>query len=148
MKSNYTRRPVQLGTFLILSVFIVSLLAGCSNTGAFIASNRTNVDLGAANYKIVATDVAGESHAGYILGLTWNTGVVTSTFALARVLGSDALYRDALHNLWQNYEAQNGSVDGKKLALINVRYDSDNINVIFYTEAHVSVRADVIEFVD
>ncbi len=122
--------------------------SGCSSTGAFIASNRTNIDLGSANYKIIATNIAGEAEAGYLLGVTWNTGVINSTLALARVSGSDALYRDALQNLWQNYEAKNGSVVGKKVALINIRYDSDNLNLLLYAGAHVSVRADVIEFTD
>jgi len=149
MKPYYKRHSNISVIFVLLAVFAASVfISGCSSTGAFIASNRTNVELGGANYKIVATNVTGESEAGYLLGITWNAGVANTTVALARVSGSDALYRDAIQNLWQNYEAKNGSVDGKKVALINIRYDSDNLNLLLYTGTHVSIRADVIEFTD
>ncbi|HKI47151.1 MAG TPA: DUF6567 family protein [Balneolales bacterium] len=148
MKPLYTHTRYTLLIVLLSAVLSLSFLSGCSSTGAFIATNLTNVELGRTNYKIVATNVSGEAEAGYLLGFTWNTGVTNTTFALARVDGSEALYRDAIHNLWLSYETKNGSAEGKKLALINIRYDSDNLNLFLYAKAHISVRADVVEFID
>lgn len=57
--------------------------------------------------------------------------------------------KQALENLWSNYEAENGAVVGKKLALVNIRYDSDASNYLLpYSKMRVSVRADVVEFID
>ena len=53
---------------------------------------------------------------------------------------------EALENLWKEYEEKHGSVIGKKLALVNVRYDSDALNLILYTKAKISIRADIVEF--
>ena len=52
----------------------------------------------------------------------------------------------ALENLWENYEAEHGEVEKGKLALTNVRYDADILNLIVYTQLKVTVRADVVEF--
>lgn len=148
MKSNYISNR----THLLYAVFTVlafsTVLSGCTSTGAFIATNLTNVELGQTNYKIVATNVTGEAEAGYLIGFTWNSGVANSTLAIARVMGSEALYHDAIQNLWMNFETKNGSIEGKKLALVNVRYDSDNLNLFFYTQAHIIIRADIVEFTD
>jgi hypothetical protein len=132
--------------FLILGCAI--LMMGCANSGMFLAANKTNVELGEANYNIVATNVSGESSSGYLLGFSYPLGAATGTFALVRVSGTGMLYREALENLWQHYTENYGEIKGKKLALVNVRYDVDTINLILYTEARVSIRADVVEFTD
>jgi hypothetical protein len=56
------------------------------------------------------------------------------------------LYAEALQNLWNNYEANHGAMGDKKLALTNVRYDTDMLNLILYTKVKVIVRADIVEF--
>ncbi len=82
--------------------FIILLLAGfvsfygCSTTGAFISSNLTNVELSKANYRIVATNVTGESTSGYVFGFTYSYGVETTTLAIARVNGTGKLYQEAI----------------------------------------------------
>jgi hypothetical protein len=58
------------------------------------------------------------------------------------------LYKEALDNLWKNYEAVHGGVEGKKLALINIHYDSEALNLIVYTRPKVMIRADVVEFTE
>lgn len=132
--------------FIIL-LPVAFLLSSCSTSGMFTSLNTTNVDLREANYKIVAKNVSGYSEAGYLLGFTYPSGSMTSTLAFFRVSGTGLLYQEALQDLWKNYEEMNGSVEGKKLALINVRYDTDALNVLLiYTGAKVNVRADVIEF--
>jgi len=131
---------------LLLFAFLMTILGCAANTGTFLAVNQTTVELSQPNYQIVATNLTGEAVADYFLGASFSMGAVTNTVALIRVNGTGMLYQEALENLWAHYEKKFGSVEGKKLALINVRYDSQVINLFFYTQAKISVRADVIEF--
>ncbi len=135
---------------ILLAVIAVSamLLTGCSSSGSFIAANVTDVQLQRNNFTIVAQNVTGESQAGYLLGGTFSTGFATNTFAVARVSGSGMLYKEAVENLWKNYEAEHGPAKGKKVALVNVRYDADALNLVIYTQAKLMIRADVVEFTD
>lgn len=128
---------------IILAVFIFT---GCSNTGAFLSANQTIVNLEEGNYTIAATNVMGESESGYILGLSYSTGLTAVTLAIARVDGTGMLYAEALEELWKNYESAHGSVTNQKLALANIRYDTDILNLVLYSKVRVTVRADVIEF--
>lgn len=136
-----------MGRFYFILLLVVIMATGCTNSGAFLATNQTNVDLREANYTLTTTDIYGEAEAEYILGVSYSSGLFANTIAIARINGSDKLYSDALKNLWQNYESNHGQIDDKKLALVNVRYDSDIINLIVYTKVKVSVRADVVEFI-
>lgn len=131
---------------IILSILGLLLITGCTNSGAFLSLNQTSVNLEEGNYSISATNVTGESQAGYILGLSYSTGLTANTLALARVDGTSMLYADALENLWANYEAEYGEVEDGTLALANVRYDADILNLILYTQVKVTVRADIVEF--
>jgi hypothetical protein len=108
----------------------------------------TDVQLKEANYEIVATDVHGSATAGYLLGVSGGLGPTTSAFAVARVSGDGHLYQAALANLWANVESEYGVVKGNDLALINVRYDVDALNLLVYTQPTLTVRADVIEFTE
>jgi hypothetical protein len=58
------------------------------------------------------------------------------------------LYKEALEDLWINYEKDHGATNGKRLALANIRYDTDILNLLIYTKVMVGVRADVIEFTE
>ncbi len=131
---------------LISAVLLASFIMGCSGNGLLIASSATNVNLEEPNYKIVATNVTGESTAGYIFGFSFSMGAVTESMALARVLGTGKHYQEALVDFWENFENEHGAVEGRALSLINVRYDADVLNTFFYTESRVYVTADVIEF--
>lgn len=131
---------------IYLASLLVIILSGCSSSGAFLAINQTSVELGEANYTIVETGVHGEAEAGYILGLSYSSGFIANTFALARVSGTDKLYSDALDNLWENYESNHGAIGDKKLALTNVRYDAEILNLLLYTGTKITVRADIVEF--
>ena len=71
------------------------------------------------------------------------------TIALIPLGGDRLRYKVALENLWRNFEQTHGSTKGRSLALVNVRFDADALNVlVFYTRPKISVRADVIEFVE
>lgn len=132
---------------LILAAFALVIIAtGCTSSGAFIAANQTIVNLEDGNYSLTATNVMGESEAGYVIGVSFSSGPFANTLALARVNGTGMLYAEALQNLWNNYEANHGAIGDKKLALANVRYDADMLNFILYTKVKVMVRADIVEF--
>ena len=135
-------------TYLHISVcvLIAAMFAGCASTGMFTASNLTEVQLQKDNFIIVARNVSGEAEAGYIFGSSFSLGMMTNTVAVLRVSGTGMLYKEALEDLWKNYEAVHGPVEGKKLALVNVRYDADALNLFVYTRPKVMVRADVVEF--
>lgn len=132
---------------LFAAVISVTLLMGCASSGRFQSVNMTNVELSEPNYRIVATNISGEASAGYLIGLSVASGGEMQTGALLRVKGEGLLYKEALEDLWKNFEAAHGSVAGRHLALINVRYDADAMNVLgLYTQPKISIRADVIEF--
>jgi hypothetical protein len=122
------------------------MFAGCASGGMFTASNITEVQLQKNNFIIVARNVSGEAEAGYLFGSTLSLGMMTNTVAVLRVSGTGMLYKEALEDLWKNYEAVHGPVEGKKLALVNVRYDADALNLFVYTRPKVMIRADVVEF--
>ena len=127
-------------------IFAALILSGCSNMGAFLSANQTIVNLNEGNYTIAATNVTGESVSAYIFGLSYSTGLAAGTIAIARVEGTGMLYAEALENLWSNYETAGETAIDQKLALANVRYDADILNLIFYTKVKITVRADVIKF--
>ncbi len=136
-------KPRILYVLLVLGIW---LLPGCANSGLFLAANVTSVELSNPNYRVVATNVAGEATAGYLLGVSAAMGLEMRTIALARVQGTGQLYREALEDLWRNFERQHGSPANRRLALANVRYDFEALNLLIYTRPTVSVRADVVEF--
>ena len=136
--------------FVKLAVFAGAavILSGCVSSGSFNTVNETQVRLSQANYRIVATNVAGESQAGYLIGFSASGREQPTTVALFRVDGEPMLMKQALENLWTNFEAEHGPVVGRNLALVNVRYDSDAANyLLLYSKLTVSVRADVVEFI-
>lgn len=143
LEESFMRKKLFLAVVLVVSLLILS---SCSNNGMFIGLNQTSVELGEANYEIVASNVLGQSQAGYVLGFSAPLGAATNIFAVARVNGTGMLYKEALENLWKNFEADHGKIDGRKLALANLRYDSEALNLVVYTEVKVFIRADVIEF--
>lgn len=132
----------------LLSVMLIGVvfLSGCMSSGAYLSSNQTMVELSEGNYSIVGIGVSGESEAAYVLGVSYSTGFISSTFAVARVEGTGMIYAEALNNLWENFEKDFGMSSNHTLALTNVRYDTDILNLLLYTKVKVMVRADVIEF--
>ncbi len=133
---------------LFAVLFLLALInTGCMNSGAFYAGNLTNVELGEDNFRIVATNVHGQSEAGYIFGFSGSQGGYPVTLALFRVEGDGLLYKAAVENLWAQFEEQHGEVGNRRLALVNVQFDADASNYLgVYSKSVVSVRADVVEF--
>ena len=132
-----------------IGVFIMMiLLSGCASSGMHMSSSLTNVELSEANYRIVARSVSGEARAGYILGASFGVGMYAQVIGVARVSGDKALYKTAMDNLWNNFEAKHGNVEGRNLALVNVRYDVDALNLFVYTQPLLTIQADIIEFLE
>ena len=136
---------MRLKAVLVLAAAAV-LATGCMTNGMFVSMNQTNVMLSKPNYKIAAANVKGEASTAYLFGLSYGMGPSAGTLGLIRIEGDGGVYEKALEKLWENYKEKHGSIEGKKLALTNVRYDSDMLNLLLYTKLTVSMRADVIEF--
>ena len=136
--------------FKIINVLPVLALAivfaGCGQAGRFASTSLTQVELSGPNYKIVATGVSGEARASYLIGVTVSSGPVTNSVSLKRLSGTGKLYKEALDNLWAQFAAEHGKVEGRRLALVNIRYDADTRNLVLYSDIVLSVRADVVEF--
>ena len=132
-------------TFIILMT-VAFLLTGCGNAGMFMASNSTEVQLKEGNYTIVAKNVTGTSEISYLFGASYSWGVATNSVGLIPLDGNKMLYKEARESLWDNFEKQGESIEGRTLALINIQYDSNTSNFMVYTKASVSITADIIEF--
>ena len=137
---------VVFGPGFVLAVAFV--LSGCASTGAFNTLNTTEVQLSEANYEVVATSVEGEASAGHLFGVSASVRRQMQTVSLIRIAGSERLYGDALKDLWSNFEKQHGEAEGEELALVNLRYDTDALNLLVYTRPTISVRADVVRFTE
>jgi hypothetical protein len=134
--------------YLFALSVVLTTLAGCASTGRFSSTNLTNVELSEGNFRVVATNVYGEASADYLFGFSVAQGGEMQTVALIHLGGDRLLYKVALENLWRNFEQTHGNIEGRSLALANVRFDSDALNVFFFTRSTISVRADVIEFAE
>jgi hypothetical protein len=127
---------------------VAVILSGCFTGGSFLSQNLTSVELSDAKYDIVARNVQGFATADYLIGLSYSTGNMANTLALARIGGTATLYDTAVRDIWKNYEEKHGTAEGKKLALINIRYDTDILNLLVYTKTDLYIHADVVEFKD
>jgi hypothetical protein len=131
---------------LIGLALVTMIFSGCASSGMYMSSSFTNVELSSANYSIVARSVSGEARAGYLFGASFGVGMYAQVFGIARISGDRALYKAAMDNLWNNFEANHGSAEGRNLALVNVRYDIDALNLFVYTQPIITIQADIIEF--
>jgi len=131
---------------ILSSLFLMAYLTGCSTGGSFMANNVTNVDLSEQNFEFVARNVEGFSRAEYVIGISYSSGFVANTLALVRTGGSAKLYNDAIKNLWDNFKLKYGITEGRNLLLANVRYDTDILNLLLYTQTDLYIHADIIEF--
>lgn len=132
-------------SFLLIFV-IISILGGCASTGLTTSTHVTNVGLSSNNYQIVATNISGEASSAGIVGISLAIGLGGTQFAIIPLSSNRTLYKNAMQNLWTNFEATNGSAAGRTLALTNLRYDSETLNTVVYTKIKIVVIADVVEF--
>jgi hypothetical protein len=125
---------------------LLAVLSGCVSSGLLVSSNMTEVELSQANYRVVATSVSGQASAEYLFGASFGIGMYAQAYALIPLDKDRALYKIAVENLWKNFEALHGKTEGRSLALVNVRYDSEAVNAFVYTKPKLTVIADVVEF--
>lgn len=130
----------------IIIILLALAAGGCASTGLTASSHVTNVQLTSPNFKVIATNVQGEASAKGVLGVSYGFGVATSQLAIIPLTEDRMLYRNAIRNFWSNFEAKNGAIAGRRLALVNVRYDSESTNLILFTKVTTIVVADVVEF--
>lgn len=130
----------------MVALTTIAVTSGCMSTGLYTAGSVTEVNLAGENYSVVATGISGEAEAAYLLGVSTGWGMAMQTVALFRVEGDGMLYQAALNDLWRNFARDHGAVEGRSLALVNVRYDSEALNLLIYTKPRVAVVADVVEF--
>ena len=131
---------------ILSSLILLFYLSGCSTGGSFMANNVTNVELSKQNFEFVARNVEGFSRAEYVIGISYSSGFMANTLALVRTGGSAKLYDDAIKNLWDNFRKDYGDTEGRNLLLANVRYDTDILNLLLYTQTDLYIYADIIEF--
>jgi hypothetical protein len=131
---------------LLASLTAIVLLNGCASTGLTASSHVTNVQLTNPNFRVVATNVSGEATTKAVLGVSYGLGMATTQVALIPLGNDRMLYKTAMKNLWEKFESTNGKVSNRRLALVNVRYDSDALNLFFYTSVTTAIVADVVEF--
>ncbi len=122
------------------------LFNGCSSAGLTASGHVTNVQLTSPNFRVVATNVSGEADSKGIFGVSYGLGVATTQLTLIPLTEDRMLYKRAIQNLWSDFEAAHGTVSNRRLALVNVRYDSEMLNLFFYTRVTTVIVADVVEF--
>ena len=135
-------------TVVVLAILAAAFASGCASVGQFNAGNVTAVELAEPNYEIVATGVSGQAKASYLIGISVSNGENSGSMALFRVGGTGQLYKEAMEDLWAAFEAKHGPVEGRRLALANVRYDANTTNLLLYSDLELSIRADIIEFTE
>jgi hypothetical protein len=137
---------IQRFIFMLFSLIFLLTLNACYTGGSFIAQNTTNVELSNSNFKIVEQNLEGSASADYLIGASSSFGFISQTFAIIRIGGTAKLYNEAIQDIWRKYEEKHGDRSGKKLALINIHYDTDILNLLLYTRTTLYIHADVIEF--
>jgi hypothetical protein len=119
MKKNY----------LILALIFI-FLVGCSAAmGSFPYGSGTQVDLSRKNYRVLKANAVGEDTGFSLLGVV--------PFVSPK-------YVDAMTDLYSNA----GVEEGKAHALANVVQERSTIYLILFSLPKLSVRADIIEFVE
>jgi hypothetical protein len=132
----------------LLFAWLVMITSSCTTGGSFLAQNVTNVELSDPSFKFAARNLEGYSKANYLFGVSYSMGQMANTLALIRLGGSVKLYDDAVQDLWKKYKDKHGEIEGKKLALVNIRYDTDILNLVVYTQTELYITADIVEFVE
>jgi len=127
-------------------IAIASFFSGCASAGFNASAHLTNVGLSSNNYRIVATNVTGEASSAGILGASFGMGIHALQFSIIPITANRTLYKNAMQDLWTNFELKNGKPTDRTLALVNLRYDAEALNTLFYTKMKVVVIADVVEF--
>jgi hypothetical protein len=104
------------------------LLAGCGPTPLPAPAAGTQVDLNRGNYRVIRSNVTGESWGVSLLGFI---PIVSPSSTAAMT----ALYENA-----------GGLESGKPQALVNVVQETNQLYLVVVSLPRLMVRADIIEF--
>jgi len=115
--------------YLVFSVIFLLLLSCSTAIGTFPHGSGTQVDLSRKNYAIVKANAIGESSGFSLLGII--------PFAAPK-------YTDAMSDLYSKAVMS----EGKAHALVNVVQERSSIYLILFSIPKLTVRADIIEFLD
>jgi hypothetical protein len=132
--------------YVIVFAACCFLFFGCASSGITASAHITNVQLGSPNFKVIATNVSGEASSRGIIGISFGLGMGATQLSLIPLTEDRMLYRRAVKDLWAKFETANGTTVNRKLALVNVRYDSESLNLLLYTRVTTAIVADVVEF--
>ena len=112
---------------------------------------RTDIRLEQANYRVIATQVKGESTGFHILS-AMPTSIPTSLTELGKLVKlspeggiaiKDSTEAQAIKNLYKNC----GDLRNRPTALINIREETGGRNYLIFSRPKTTVTADVIEFI-
>ena len=108
---------------------LLLVVAGCASTGAFPHASSTSVSLSQNNYLVVKSNAIGTSSGLKLFGL---------------LPLSSPRYTTAMSSLYDNASVK----EGRAYALANVIQERSSTFLILFTVPKLTVRADVIEFLD
>lgn len=133
MVEAYTRNVSKLESrCLRCSAFLLALLmisTGCSRVGTFPHSSGTEVDLTKKNFRVVKANAVGSSSGFALLGI---------------IPFAQPSYTSAMSDLYDDA----GIEEGTAQALVNVTQERSSLYLILFSIPRLTVRADIIEFVD
>lgn len=118
---------------MLLGLAALAVLTGCSSVSfAFpFFTHTTSTELTQRNFRVVKSNVRGESRGFWLLGWPLPIPIVSPSSA------------DAMSMLHESAQ-----MDGRSMALANVVLDRGDLYLIVFTIPKVVVTADVIEFTD
>ncbi len=116
----------------IVNIFLFVLLIvsfGCANRGVVPYATGTQVELTRKNYHVIKSNVIGESSGFSFLGI---------------IPIMPPRYTNAMSDLYSSA----GLSKGKAQALVNVVQERSTLYLILFSIPKLTVRADVIEFIE
>ena len=108
--------------FILSSLLLVGLVAGCGNNGSFMKTNETRANLTSNNYRVIMVGVAGSDDGLRVFGL-----------------GTRAKWSAAMAQI-----REQAQIKDRSRALINVTEDDDWYNVGIVAGETLTITADVI----
>lgn len=135
----------------IASMASAVALSNCTTSNIVAEANHNNhtqIKLEQANYKVVATQIKGESKGFHFLSAL-PTSIPTSLDDISNIMVDggiafkSATKSEALGNLYKNA----GNQANRSTALINIREEKGGSNYFLFSRPKYIITADLIEFV-
>ena len=126
----HQKKENQVKSVKIISIAAaIAALSGCASIGNFKGqATNTQVNLSSNNYKVVKTEIKGQSSGFFLLGL---------------IPFKSPTHHEAKANLYQNISK---SLEGRSVAFANQTEDISSMYFILFSIPKITVTADLIEF--